>query len=703
MPPVNPKRIRKPVGSIRPVGSKSRKTSQGAAPAILAFVGVLGLGGGAWWYLQNQPATTTPEAVVETKSAEKAPVMEAVQAAPAVAAVEVAPKMDAPPAPAKEEEAPAPPPETKAEPVSFEKLLVLDEMGAAKKENLAWNKESLKGAIESGQWEDYRDLLGRSLKAFGGGRADTATVIASPTANTALQRHAFISTITEPVLLSVMKEGLAADHVRWLMNNPDAMQAFTVQVNPKDNIPKALEIWALLAEQDNDATGAYMELAIACSLVFDREIRTTTGKAINPSERYSYFKNNSEKGKLAAKIKKMHASELVWVVGVPVDQEELEWALKEADFKQKSWGQAYGMIKYDMEKAVTGKNPYDKYTFAEIKKKGGVCSDRSYFSAWTACAHGVPAAIVSGDGSRGPHAWITWMSDEGNWDFSGRFDGYPAGHCRSPQTGKDISEEEFVRLSDKKASDTNRYVRAHQNMWMADVFASEPAKSLAFLTESIKAAPKLAEPSAALLTYWMKNRGAATLDEWKAFLRDLRKDFRDSDALMKLAAQAETEFVFARQDIAETMKNLKRETRKIGDSAGEDAGMEVDLGRLTASYRNQAELLKKAGDMDSIRTLYRRALSDHGDDAASFKALTKDFFSFIKEDTELASKACRDLESACRRYVGRGKGDWFDVTSQNSAWRTVAECYRIAGDTKKADSIVKDCDSRERVAKKKAI
>ena len=61
-----------------------------------------------------------------------------------------------------------------------------------------------------------------------------------------------------------------------------------------------------------------------------------------------------------------------------------------------------------MDKAVTGKSkdPYDQYTFAEIAKKGGICSDQAYFSANTARAHGIPASILSGDGPRGPHAWI---------------------------------------------------------------------------------------------------------------------------------------------------------------------------------------------------------------------------------------------------------------------------------------------------------
>ena len=89
-----------------------------------------------------------------------------------------------------------------------------------------------------------------------------------------------------------------------------------------------------------------------------------------------------------------------------------------------SLGEAYGMVKYDMEKAVKGTSKYDKYTFAEILKKGGICGDRAYFSANTARAAGIPACELSGDGPRGGHAWLAWMSDDGEWDTTGRFDGY---------------------------------------------------------------------------------------------------------------------------------------------------------------------------------------------------------------------------------------------------------------------------------------
>jgi ABC-type sugar transport system ATPase subunit len=129
----------------------------------------------------------------------------------------------------------------------------------------------------------------------------------------------------------------------------------------------------------------------------------------------------------------------------------------------------------------------------------------------------------------------------------------------------------------------------------------------------------------------------------------------------------------------------------------------ADLERLTGGLRRQAEVLFSNQDEDGVRSMYRKALADYGNDAATFKALAQDYFAFFQADKVRAVKACHELESTCRRSVGRGKGDWFDVLSQNSAWRLVASFYRKAGDEKKAYLIERDCDSREKAAKQKAI
>lgn len=664
-----------------------------------------GLGAAGWWLIQPGPETSA--------SSEAAPVAVAPEEIPAPPPLESAvpppvvaravPAESPKPEPAAPEE-PAPPPPVVV-PGRFSKLLALDAMSARKTENKAWAEEAWQLARSTDAWDDYRDLLGRSLQAYAAGKP-TAEVVANPQAGPALIRHAFLTAAPAAVLKPLLTDGEDADFILWLLENPDAMQAFLRQLSPHDDVGKALKVWAGLAAEQPSARTDFRELAIACALVFDRPVKADHdryGGLIDPLARFNHFRENSEAGRLTGKVKTMPASDLVWVVGVPVAASELEWALKKADFRRKTWGVAYGSIKYDMEKAVNGVSPYDEYTFAEIQKEGGVCSDQSYFSAWTACAHGIPAAIISGDGSRGPHAWMTWLADEGEWEFSGRMGGYPAGTSRNPQTGKSISEEEFLRMNDRRNASRTEVAQSCQSLWLAAVLAAQPEQATTFLEEAVKTAPRFPVAAAAMLAHWKQHRGTEAVAGWTVMIANLRKNFRDCAELMEQVNEAETQFVFARSDSKDVVKNLRREARKVEDTATGDAGVEVDPKRLTDGLRRQAEVLQAKGDPGAIRSIYGRALDDHGNNAATFKAIAKDYFSFFKQDAELAARVCFELESVCRRQVGRGKGDWFDVTSQNSAWMLVSECYRTAGDTSKADRIAKDCESRTKTAKNRAV
>ncbi len=707
-----PQRPRKPVTVVRRTrSSRNHARSQWSVPPALIVAGLMAAAGGVgWWLLQPPP----PQAVgLETETAQvPAPSEEALppsQMATSPAA-EPAPPVVAETAATPPAVVPAgPPPEREmdaGQPVDFGKLLVLDAMGSAKPENVSRYEQSWKLAQSSGQWNAYRDFLARSLQALVKSPADLAMVVENPPANLALIRHAFLTAVPESELQPLREDEEMGGFLDWLMETPDAMQPFTAQLSPRDDAGRALAVWATIAAENPEARTEFRHLAIACGLVFDRPLKAahgSKGDRISPVERYSHFRQNAEAGKLTGKIKKMTAADLIWVVGVPVTQQELDWAIKKTDLRQKNWGAYYEQIKYDMEKAVKGTNVYDEYTFAEILKKGGICSDRSYFTAWTACAHGIPAAILDGDGPRGPHAWITWMADEGEWKSSGRIGGYPAGRGRDPQTGETISEEEFLRFNDPKNGSPGQLLKARRLLWLAQVMDQQPDLALTFIKEAVKSASRLAAPSAALITHWMTHWADAPVAGWTELLRDVRKNFRDSASLMALVMEAEEKFVFTRQEVASTMKNLRREAKKLDDTSSAEAGISADPKRLTASLRRQAEVMKAKNDHAAIRLLYKNALADHGDNPATFKALARDFFAFSKGDPERAAKACHDLETACRRNVGRGRGEYFDVLGQNSAWLVVAECYYAAGDPAKADQIKRDCESRIKMAKKQAL
>lgn len=287
--------------------------------------------------------------------------------------------------------------------------------------------------------------------------------------------------------------------------------------------------------------------------------------------------------------------------------------------------------------------------------------------------------------------------------FAGRLGGYPSGHCGNPQTGEETSEDDFMRANDRRAAGPTRVLKARQWLWLANLYGADPEKADALIAAARKAAPNLPLVAEAELLLWINRRQDSPVDEWKKFIASLRKEFRDNSGLMAMARKAEETYIFARQDAKDSLHTLRREATKIAKTKGADAGIAPDIKNLAEAFRRQAELLVTANDLDGVRGIYRRAFSDYADDPALFKALAKDLFKLVEKDKTIAAKACHDLENACRRYVGRGGGDWFDVTSQNTAWQLVATCYRKCGQEKKASTIERQLEQRKSAAKRQAV
>ncbi|MES2707639.1 MAG: hypothetical protein V4726_13675 [Verrucomicrobiota bacterium] len=741
MPSQPSSRIPKPIGRISAPKRARRPSSSGSGPVLLALL-LLGGGGGAWWYLQQPPArpsvaSGTAEAAPEAPAAQKPAAGETDDSEARLAAalaepsrilahpVPQKPAADAPEAleltdafAAVEEKADGmedAEAAAAAEPeADFGKLLVLEDPAANQAVNVEARKKALDLAFSSGSWDNYRQFLGRSLRGwldmrFKNTETDAlAPFFENPYTSEVLQQHAFLTAAGKGIPEFLKDNEAAPGFLRWVFGDQQAMRSFTLTLSREDNPAAVFHLWSNIVAEEPLGTTTYRELALACALVFDemKSVRWNGEKLeINPMERFRYYKDNAEAGRLTGKIRLMSAADLVWVVCAPVPQSELEWALKQADWRQKTWGDSYGFIKYDMVKAVTGKSkdPYDTYTFAEIKKKGGICSDRSYFSANTARAHGIPAAVISGDGPKGGHAWMTWLAEEGEWQFAGRFSGYPTGHCGNPQTGDETAEDDFIRANDRRAAGPTRVLKARQFLWLANLYGSDPDKADALIAAARKSAPNLPLVAESELLLWTNRRKDSPVDDWKKFIASLRKEFRDNSELMAMARTAEETYIFPRQDTKDSLHTLRREATKIAKTKGADAGIAPDIKALAESFRRQAELLVTTNDLDGVRGIYRRAFWDYGDDPSLFKALARDLFKLVEKDTVIADKACRDLESACKRYVGRGGGDWFDIGSQNSAWQLVADCYRKCGGEKKAATIERQMEQRKAASKRQSI
>jgi hypothetical protein len=211
---------------------------------------------------------------------------------------------------------------------------------------------------------------------------------------------------------------------------------------------------------------------------------------------------------------------------------------------------------------------------------------------------------------------------------------------------------------------------------------------------------KVPEIWQAKLAFWSAHRGEAPLDQWHVFLDALKRQMKADPDLLTEARAAEEKFVFPRQDTKLAMKELKKDARKLEQA---DSKTSVDQANQIAKViKDQAEVLAAKGQVEPIRSLYDKSYREHGRNPAVFKVLARDCWSLVKDNPEVAKKACRDMESTFRRYINQG-GDYFDVTSQMSALKLISQCYRDLGEEKKADALTKDVEKANAKAGRAAL
>lgn len=720
IPPQGAKPVRRPVVASHapPLRVKKRWDTL----EICLWLAILAAGGGfAYYRLHPHPvAQVEQSAVAEKPAAENPPVAAPIPAAtPAPApAIAVAPEMPSKETAPREEPA-RPSPAATRPPVAVDSAqpLVLDETAGKKPENLARSQAALDTALSTGKWNDYVELLDRALatelkKSFGfRAPADYDRFLANPLFANALVQRTTLRRLSSAALAGLTSDTAHHEFAQWLLTTPEAMQSLLLAIKPDDDDAEALRVWAGLASEDPEARTKYRELAVACALVFDKPFTPQwNGERLQipAGLRYDYYKQHNEKGDLATRIHRMAAADLVWVVCAPVPISEMEWTLKKLRLRQKNWGSAYEMVKYDMEKAVTGKmkKPYESYTFAEILDKGGICGDRAYFAANTARSAGIPAVVIGGDGQRGPHAWIGYQSDEGEWSFNGRMAGYSAGHGSDAQTGKGVSEQEFVRRGDKRESSSTVLAKAHRFLWLAALHTTlkDPAATDTALSFALQTSPHLPAAWDAKIDLWRTVRKDAPVEQWRDLVTDFKRAFADDAEQLATAKTIEENYVFNRQDAKLSLQQLKRDTKKIEEPRGRDAGKPGDAGFLTESLRRESALLRKAGTPDAIHSLYRRALEDHAKDVAVFKALANDYFAAFPAAPEDQRKAVRQIETQFERRVDtKGGGDFFDVTSANSVRALLVRMFRDIGDEKHALALEKKSEKVGEKAKRTAL
>ncbi len=679
--------------------------------------GAFVIGGVFLWLEFTRPGPPAVEESVLLLEVEKqAPVVVAEVEAPGDSSVPEVARNDSPvvtPPPEAESPPESAEPAGAEEPVGFgkEAVLVLTGLDSRRENALKRDKELFDRAVTSREWNAYRGFLAKSLdaglaglgKGQGVNRFDA--LWSEPVFYQTFLRWQVLGRLSQADIAQHVTDTYTGGTLTWLCYNPKAMEEFLLTFKPQDDGGKVLGTLmnTLSGYMDEpEKMEKYFPLALACAVVFDREIgiphpvanqkySDDSSAKVEPMERFRWFMEKNEKGKLAAPVHQSSARDLVWVVCAPVSTSELEWSLDKLHLRRKNWGDAYGMVEYLMERAVKGLNPYKEYSFAEILKEGGICGDQSYFCANTARAQGIPAMIFVGETDLGPHAWVGFKVKPDEWTTGvGRVGGVSKGETENPQTGGAITEQEVRLWNDRAHQSPQTTLAVARHLWLADYFTTtgkeEPHAEAVKLANKI--APAFIETWAALYSLLKKQTKLtgepakpSNLEEWKDFAKSMRREFKDNPRMAKLAADAEMEYIFPYGEDNDATRTLLRERRRIA----RDSGEQKDL--IAESLKREADIIAKRGGPNvkqDISRLYDTALRKYGGSITGFKMMAEDYFGFFKDDPELARKAARDIELAFKRVVETGTKDWFRAQTESTIYQMICGYYRAAGDEGRA-------------------
>lgn len=688
---------------------------------MLAAAAVL-IGGYLWVDSQRRP---DPGPVAEAPAPEPPP------AAPVVAPAPVPQPAPAPP-PAPEPPpvvvvpppvpAPAPVPPAKPEPSPFIDAKPPKITGLQTTDELKSQQQLLELAISSGRWSEYLALLEGALDGAldDGGQAKVISRFSelwqAPLFKQALLRRETIGRFSEQHLRRLAKLSDGPEAIRWILTSDEVMEEILLTLRPDDDPKSLLAMLHSAWQEGHGVPQKYYALAIACGIVFDRPIKIQHGdeysedSEIDAMSRFRWYVKNNDAGKLVVSIDRSTASDLCWVVCAPVPVSELDWALKHLSFSRRSWGNAYSEIEYLMEKAVEGENPYEEYTFEEILDKGGVCGDQSYFCANTARAHGIPAAILSGETNLGAHAWCSLKTQPDEWDTGvGRIGGVSIGRTTDPRNGDTVTEQHFWLWNERDHQRRSTVLSVHSHLWLADLLTKLERNESHPLV--VRHANRIGEkfPATWSALYQLMAAESAraadraagqVVDAWKEFVVDLRREFKEHPRMAGLADKAENEHIFPFADVDYARSAMRLQRRRIEREAGEQADL------LASSLRREATLVLERDPenaLHDISRLYDSALRDYGASVTAFKQMAEDYFSFTQHDAEAAPKAVRDIELAFKRMIETGSKEWFRANTEADVYRMICGFYRAVGDEKRADYLEKRFERQVERAKRGAL
>lgn len=657
----------------KPAPILAHRRSQTNWPALLIGGALLAAAG--WYVWQN--TRRPPEVIVvkETPKAVEAPKVVEPEKAPVVV---VETKPVTPVAPPKMTETPKVEPEAKPMVVEIKPYV----FGGAALNDPKFPAVLVADAqerLKDGKWEDH---LVRLQKGLLPALAATSSTDGVERHNRLWESRAFALGMTQALFI----RRVGAENLRTaaqggegqpallaeLVGRADLLEKFALTLKPEDDASEALRVWARLAADDTPAQrGRYDNLQIACALVFDKPLRWSRfdgGEACSADalERYRYFKNAAEAGRLVGDVRKAPPGDLIWVVGATATEEEMAWALANPKLRSLSeWAPSYGMIRYRMDYVTHEKTRLAKPTegtLKEIFELGGICMHQAHFAANTARAYGIPAAYVTGDGNRGGHAWFAYQRKDKEWNMNtGRYnDGYACGETTDPQTGRRIGEFEVQILGDPQRR-AERFAKSQRLQLAAQIFGDggDLEAQHECLRLAVLAANRCLEAWRAYAACLEALGPKVKTEEWKLFVLEMRRAFDDWPDMRELADDMEAKHLFPTMSQDEIFLTCKRAYDRLMSEKKRRGGYDrtrYDLIQKAVARESAVLMTDRAKNAEKLASMHRRALEENADHLPTFRALLEGYYQAVKGDARMEAAFLSEIERVYKRKLGGAAG-----------------------------------------------
>lgn len=476
--------------------------------------------------------------------------------------------------------------------------------------------------------------------------------------------------LTGPVLLRPETE-------QWFLGNPGRLHLLVNSVLPSDNLKRCFQGLEKLMAHDPAGRDDWLKLMLALSAVWDTPRRPPVHYQIGEAQlpykpdltaRYDWFRRLYESGAAKIPYDALTVRDLLFVVATPVPLSELQWALDNERGELSEWGNKFHDIVYDTSRLNSGGYvwPYESYTLAAIREKGGICVDQTYYAVVTARAFGIPAFYIHAVGKSSAHAWFSYMTEPGRWALDvGRYESeeYTTGWAMNPQTNEQISDHELTLISER-AEDPQRM--RESDVWMAvalsitnDPVNSRAAAELARRADPLNRAAWEFEIDALIAE--KDDRGLLRLFE------DLEDAFASHPDVIVEAAQKISPVLEASGRADEAGRLQRHLARKVDDERD-------DLARFMGI--DEIEALVEEGDVKRARRKMEDVLEEHLEDGNKAVPLIR-FYLEMTGNTDQGDDAADFLEE----YIGELFDTFaFDIARRELLLKLLLQAYEQAGD-----------------------